>query len=326
MLVNSFQTYIGSAFASHPVRWIESPETTRSQSGIDKIAEKPVEKVADPDKDKPQSLSGDVLDLSQAAQKALETSQSDSKLEAKDRKAEIKKADTEKADTEKTDAKKLEKSEESEKAEKSVAQEKSPISGKELTAEEQQQVKELKARDQEVRVHEMAHVMAGGSFVTSGPSYEYEVGPDGKGYAVGGSVGIDTGAIAGDPEATIRKMQTVAAAALAPAKPSGQDYKVAAAARQAEAKAQMELSRQRTEELTQPAKSEQSEKPGQTEEKSASAFSVVRPADKATESSPFSTESVDKSLVRATSEFAPGAAYKAQSTMSLASPRFSAFA
>jgi hypothetical protein len=59
MLVNSFQTYIGSAFASHPVRWIESPETTRSQSGIDKIAEKPVEKVADPDKDKPQSRSGD---------------------------------------------------------------------------------------------------------------------------------------------------------------------------------------------------------------------------------------------------------------------------
>jgi hypothetical protein len=47
--------------------------------------------------------------------------------------------------------------------------------------------------------------------------------PDGCDYALGGEVAIDTSAIAGDPEATLRKMEQIRRAALAPANPSGQD-------------------------------------------------------------------------------------------------------
>jgi hypothetical protein len=175
----------------------------------------------------------------------------------------------------------------------------------------------------------MAHVMAGGGHVTSGPSYEYEVGPDGKGYAVGGSVGIDTSPVAGDPEATIEKMQKIAAAALAPAQPSGQDQKVAAAARQAEAKARAELARAQME---QPEEAEvKSEE--QPAAESAVAFTIVKSADKTAEDSPKPNDAGDavmSSLVqtqtKAGSDFAPSSAYKAQSVMTLAAPRFSAFA
>ncbi|MCK8104140.1 putative metalloprotease CJM1_0395 family protein [Pseudoalteromonas sp. 2CM36K] len=112
---------------------------------------------------------------------------------------------------------------------------------KELQLEqEQQQIKELKARDTEVRTHEQAHAAVGGQYAGS-PSYEYQRGPDGTNYAVGGEVPIDVGVINGDPQATIDKMQTVRAAALAPAEPSGADRAIAADATQKMAAAQAEL-------------------------------------------------------------------------------------
>ncbi len=110
----------------------------------------------------------------------------------------------------------------------------------ELSDEQQAQVKELKERDAEVRAHEAAHAATGGSFAGS-PSYEYQVGPDGKRYAIGGEVKIDTAPIEGDPQATIQKLQQVQAAALAPAEPSDQDRKVAQAAAAALREAQSEL-------------------------------------------------------------------------------------
>ena len=290
----SFQSYIGSAFSSHPVRWIETPESARSQYALEKIPEKTV----DPDAGKPRSESGDILDISSDTQKVLAQGGTDSRLTLKDSKS----------------------SAEQTMLSATKSTENLP-SGKELTPEEQQQVDELKARDQEVRIHEMAHVLAGGGYVTSGPSYTYQTGPDGKGYAIGGSVGIDTSPIEGDPEATIQKMQTVAAAALAPASPSGQDQKVAAAARQAETKARAELAQVRVE----PQETEE-----QPENGNVSEFSIVRSADKMAESLSKSdgADSVMSSLVRtqAGSEFSPGSAYKAQSTMTLATPHFSAFA
>lgn len=106
---------------------------------------------------------------------------------------------------------------------------------------EQQQIKELKARDTEVRVHEQAHASVGGQYAGS-PSYEYQRGPDGTNYAVGGEVQIDVSVIPGDPQATIEKMQTVRAAALAPAEPSSADRAIAADATQKMAAAQAELS------------------------------------------------------------------------------------
>lgn len=104
-----------------------------------------------------------------------------------------------------------------------------------------QQIKELKARDTEVRTHEQAHVAVGGQYAGS-PSYDYQRGPDGANYAVGGEVPIDVGVINGDPQATIDKMQTVRAAALAPAEPSSADRAIAADATQKIAAAQAELS------------------------------------------------------------------------------------
>ncbi|WP_428388583.1 putative metalloprotease CJM1_0395 family protein [Mucisphaera sp.] len=117
--------------------------------------------------------------------------------------------------------------------------------GEPLTEAEQEQVQQLQQRDREVRAHEQAHKNAAGQYATSGPTYSYQTGPDGKRYAVGGSVGIDASPVANDPEATIRKMAVVRRAALAPAEPSGQDRKVAAQAAQTAAEARQQLNQQR---------------------------------------------------------------------------------
>lgn len=117
----------------------------------------------------------------------------------------------------------------------------------ELTEEEQKIVSEMKARDAEVRRHEEAHARTGGQYAGS-PSYQYEKGPDGRRYAVSGEVPIDVAPVAGDPAATIRKMETVKRAALAPAEPSSQDRSVAAKADQEKMKARAEQLKERREE------------------------------------------------------------------------------
>jgi hypothetical protein len=116
---------------------------------------------------------------------------------------------------------------------------------KELSKEEKQEVKELKKRDTEVKAHEAAHVAAGGQYVKGGASFEYQTGPDGRKYAVGGEVPIDVSAVSGDPSATIRKMQVVKAAALAPAQPSGADVAIAAKASAEAGKAQADLMKEK---------------------------------------------------------------------------------
>ncbi len=118
----------------------------------------------------------------------------------------------------------------------------------ELTGEEEALVRELSRTDQEVRRHEQAHAAAGGAHAGA-PSYTFEQGPDGKRYAVGGEVPIDTSPVKGDPDATVRKMRQVKAAALAPATPSGQDRSVAAAADAISQQAETELRTQRIEEI-----------------------------------------------------------------------------
>ncbi len=99
---------------------------------------------------------------------------------------------------------------------------------------------ELKRVDRDVRAHEAAHVAVGGKFVTGGPNYQYQTGPDGKQYAVGGEVQIDTSAVPDDPMATIEKMKVVRRAALAPGDPSAQDRSVAATATKIEAQARLD--------------------------------------------------------------------------------------
>lgn len=113
-----------------------------------------------------------------------------------------------------------------------------------LTPEEEREVERLKQRDAEVRRHEQAHVAAGGPYAGS-PTYEFQRGPDGKQYAIGGEVQIDVAPVPDNPQATITKMEVVKRAALAPAEPSGQDRKVAQEADQKKSEAQQELREQR---------------------------------------------------------------------------------
>ncbi|MEM6603979.1 MAG: putative metalloprotease CJM1_0395 family protein [Pseudomonadota bacterium] len=103
-----------------------------------------------------------------------------------------------------------------------------------------EKIQELKARHDEVVAHEEAHASVGGQYAGS-PSYTYVTGPDGKGYAVGGSVPIDMSEIPDDPEGTYDKMMIVEAAALAPSEPSTTDIAVAGAARSLASKALMDM-------------------------------------------------------------------------------------
>jgi len=111
----------------------------------------------------------------------------------------------------------------------------------ELSESDLKVVSELKQRDAEVKAHEAAHLAAAGGIATGGASFDYQRGPDGVQYAIGGEVNIDTSAVAGDPAATLRKADTIRRAALAPAEPSGPDMQAAASATALAAQAQAEL-------------------------------------------------------------------------------------
>lgn len=104
---------------------------------------------------------------------------------------------------------------------------------------EDRELVELKQRDLEVRTHEKAHASTGGQYAAS-PQFEFKVGPDGRQYATDGEVSIDISE-GSTPEETIRKMQQVKAAALAPAEPSPQDLRVAAEASQKSLEARNEI-------------------------------------------------------------------------------------
>ncbi|MEO1535188.1 MAG: putative metalloprotease CJM1_0395 family protein [Planctomycetota bacterium] len=118
--------------------------------------------------------------------------------------------------------------------------------GEPLSEADLQEVEKLKARDQEVRTHEQAHVAAAGALYRGGPTYSYRTGPDGNRYAVGGSVQIDTSE-APTPEETITKAQQIRRAALAPQEPSSTDQSVAAKATRMEAQARAELAAEQAE-------------------------------------------------------------------------------
>jgi hypothetical protein len=107
-------------------------------------------------------------------------------------------------------------------------------------------LQKLAQTDRKVRSHEQAHLAAAGPYARGGATYTFERGPDGRLYAVGGEVAIDTSPVAGDPEATLRKAQAIKASALAPADPSAQDRAVAAQAAQLAASAQAEIHSRQT--------------------------------------------------------------------------------
>lgn len=100
--------------------------------------------------------------------------------------------------------------------------------GQNLNEEEKQQVEELKRRDREVKAHEQAHIAAAAG-LAGAPSYDYQAGPDGKRYAIGGSVNLRSGG-SSEPEQALRDAETIKRAATAPADPSSTDRAVAAKA------------------------------------------------------------------------------------------------
>lgn len=102
-------------------------------------------------------------------------------------------------------------------------------------------IQKLKLKERQVIAHEMAHKAVGGRY-TGAVHYTYTRGPDGKYYITGGEVSIDVSEEA-HPKDTIRKMQIVRAAALAPVDPSPQDLQVAQIATIKEIKARQELYR-----------------------------------------------------------------------------------
>jgi hypothetical protein len=106
----------------------------------------------------------------------------------------------------------------------------------EMDPVEKQQIQDLQKRDREVKAHEMAHVSAG----ASSPTYEYETGPDGRQYAIGGEAQIDVSS-EGEPRKDIEKAGKVRRAAMAPAEPSQQDRQVAASADKLKLEALVEL-------------------------------------------------------------------------------------
>ncbi|HCY38192.1 MAG: hypothetical protein DKM50_00380 [Candidatus Margulisiibacteriota bacterium] len=121
------------------------------------------------------------------------------------------------------------------------------------------EIQKLKAAEAQLEAHEMAHKMVGGmyaGFVT----YTMAVGPDGKNYKVQGEVNLDSSAAA-SPEETVRKMERVISAAMAPLNPSPQDRSVVgrAAAMKMQAEQEIRRDKQLEEEYNKP--DEQGRKP-----------------------------------------------------------------
>ena len=106
---------------------------------------------------------------------------------------------------------------------------------------DQEIIRDLAARDREVRAHEAAHAAVGGRYAGS-PSYTFQRGPDGVNYAVAGEVPISLpSSSSADPEEALATAQQVRRAALAPATPSTQDRAVAAQAAQIELQARADI-------------------------------------------------------------------------------------
>lgn len=120
------------------------------------------------------------------------------------------------------------------------------VNGKELTMSEVREVRELEKIDAQVKAHEAAHQAAGGG-LAGAASFSYQKGPDNKMYAVAGEVPIQIKE-GSTPQETIAIARQIQAAALAPADPSPQDYRVAASAVKLEMEAKIELSEQQEEE------------------------------------------------------------------------------
>ncbi len=94
-----------------------------------------------------------------------------------------------------------------------------------LSASEREQLRRLQAADTAVRRHEGLHFRAAGGLGGT-PNYQTVTGPDGKQYAVAGSVDV-SGTRGADAEQAAREAQTLVLAATAPGDASAADISAA---------------------------------------------------------------------------------------------------
>lgn len=100
----------------------------------------------------------------------------------------------------------------------------SAINGKYDEKDYERVISKYKKLDSEVQAHEQLH--ASKATTTAPIDYNYQVGPDGKMYATGGSVRIDT-SIPEDEAAANYKLQQIQDSASAPSELSGADAQIA---------------------------------------------------------------------------------------------------
>ena len=111
-----------------------------------------------------------------------------------------------------------------------------------LTAEEKTAGDRLRQRDAQVRQEEQAHAAAAGA--AAGPiTYTYATGPDGRQYAVGGSVSVRISNPSGDPAELERAAARLSYAANAAVNPSAADLAAARKGYQAAGAASADIRR-----------------------------------------------------------------------------------
>lgn len=133
---------------------------------------------------------------------------------------------------------------------------------------------ELKRRDREVRRRIAEQRRAAGKYGAS-IRFAYEVGPDGKQYAVDGDVQLDTTAQA-NRKATVEKMVTVRKAALAADRPTPDDQRVAAEARRRIAGARMFMREELRDELREAKRPDVADLTGESEEAKQAREEIMR--------------------------------------------------
>jgi hypothetical protein len=109
----------------------------------------------------------------------------------------------------------------------------------ELNPQQQRQLQTLAQNEHYVRADANAQRAAAGGYA-SGVQLRYEVGPDGRRYVVDAEVLLDVTPVAGDPAATLRKMELIMRAAI-----SGNDRNAAAEAGELARRARAQLAAQR---------------------------------------------------------------------------------
>jgi hypothetical protein len=113
-----------------------------------------------------------------------------------------------------------------------------------LSAGERRELQTMERNDRAVRADELSQRAAAGGYA-DGTRVRYQVGPDGRRYAVDSQVTFDTTPVPGDPGATLRKMEVVSRAATAATDPSATDRSAAAEAQQLMRQARAQLAAER---------------------------------------------------------------------------------